>query len=516
MRDITEKYKGKDRGQILKELARMHDEIAKLKTSDKEHRQIKEAFQKKTHALGERVKEINCLYTMSSLVQKRKISLGNILRGIAGIIPPAWQYPSIACARIILGCEVFATENYRESQWGQSAAIFVKGKKNGSLDVYYLEEKPACDEGPFLKEERSLVNVIAKHIGEIVERKTAEDALRESMVRNRALLNAIPDTIFRVDNKGAILDFKKGKVFGKRFRASTFIGKNVFELPQQYKAISKEIVQQGMEYVSQALQTGETQTFEYLIVRKGIFYHYEVLITMSGEDEILGIIRDITERRRLEKQVLQISDWEQQRIGQDLHDSLCQQLAGVAFLGKVLQHKLTARSFEEANDAGEIVSLIDDAITQTKGFARGLDPVRLEADGLMAALSELARNVEKMFGISCRFEFDQPVLIHDNMMATHLYRIVQEAVNNAMKHGKATEIVIRLGSMNGTAFLTVKNSGLGFRRGTKGKKGMGLSIMKHRAGMIGASLDIRSDINGGTIVTCLFQNRGKTQEGEKK
>ncbi|MCX5808449.1 MAG: histidine kinase [Proteobacteria bacterium] len=516
MRDVLEKYQGKDRDQLIKELARLHDEIAQLKTSEKTHRHIKEALQKRTHALGERVKELNCLYAMSSLVQKRKISLENILRGIADIIPPAWQYPSVTCARIILGREVFATENFRESQWGQSAAIFVKGKKTGSLNVYYLEERPACDEGPFLKEERSLVNVIAKRIGEIVERKIAEDALRESMVRNKALLNAIPDTIFRVDNKGTILDFKKGKVFGKRFRSNTFIGKNVFELPQQYKAISKEIVQQGMEYVSQTLQTGETQTFEYLIVRKDIFYHYEVLITMSGEDEILGIIRDITERRRLEKQVLQISDWEQQRIGQDLHDSLCQQLAGVAFLGKVLQRKLTTKFFEEANDAGEMVSLIDDAITQTKGFARGLYPVRLEADGLMTALSELARNVEKMFGISCRFKCDHPVLIHDNMMAIHLYRIVQEAVNNAMKHGKATEIVIHLGSMNGTAFLAVRNSGLGFRRGTKGKKGMGLSIMKHRAGMIGASLDIRSDINGGTVVTCSFQNREKTQEGERK
>lgn len=516
MRDVLEKYKGKDRGQLLKELIRIHDEIAQLKTSDKAHRHIEEAFQKKAHALGERVKELKCLYTMSSLVQKRKISLENILRGITEIIPPAWQYPSITCARIILEHEVFTTENFRESRWGQSAAIFVKGKKTGSLDVYYLEERPACDEGSFLKEERSLVNVIAKRIGEIVERKIAEDALRESMVRNKALLNAIPDTIFRVDNKGTILDFKKGKVFGKRFRSNTFIGKNVFELSQQYKAISREIVQQGMGYVSQALQTGETQTFEYLIVRKGIYYHYEVLITMSGEDEILGIVRDITERRRLEKQVLEISDWEQQRIGQDLHDSLCQQLAGVAFLGKVLQHKLTIKSFEEANDAREMVSLIDEAITQTKGFARGLYPVRLEADGLMAALSELARNVEKMFGISCRFKCEQPVLIHDNMMAIHLYRIAQEAVNNAMKHGKATEIVIHLGSLNGSVALTVRNSGLGFRRGAKGKKGMGLSIMKHRAGMIGAALDIRSDINGGTIVTCSFQNREKTQEGERK
>jgi signal transduction histidine kinase len=511
-----EKYQGQDRSRLLSELAKLNDKIRTLKESEKEYRRIKYVLQKKTHALGERVKELKCLYAMSSLVQKGKISLEDILHGIVSIIPPAWQYPSITCARIILENDVFATGNFLETQRKQSASIFVKGKRAGLLEVYYFEERPLCDEGPFLKEERSLINVIAKRIGEIVERKMAEDALKKSMLRNKALLNAIPDTIFRIDKNGNILDFKKGKVFGKRFRSNMFIGKNVFDLPKQYKIISNEIVQQGMERISQVLQSGETQITEYLIAKKNIFYNYEVLITMSGIDEILGIARDITERRRLEKQVLEISDWEQRRIGQDLHDSLCQQLAGVAFLGKVLQQKLTAKSIEESNDACEIVSLVDDAITQTKGFARGLYPVRLEVDGLMTALSELARNVEKLFGISCRFECNQPVFIHDNMMAIHLYRIAQEAVNNAIKHGRATEIIINLGSMNGATALIVKNSGIVFRRGTNNKKGMGMSIMRHRAGMIGASLDIRSDANTGTIVTCLFQNRQKTQEADKK
>jgi len=515
MDDILEAYHKKDKSELLKELARLQDEVKRLKASEKTYMHIKDTLQKKTHALGERVKELNCLYAMSSLVQRRKISLEDILLGIAHIIPPAWQYPSITCARIILGNNAFATENFKESQWRQSAPIFVKGKKAGLVEVFYTEERPVCYEGPFLREERSLVNVIAKHIGEIVERKTAEDALKESMLRNRALLNAIPDIIFRIDNKGVILDFKKGRSFKKRFSSSLIIGRNVFDLPNQYKAITKEIIQQGTECVQQALQTGEIQTFEYLIDGKKGAYHYEVLVTPSGKDETLVVVRDITERRRLEKQLLKISDWEQQRIGQDLHDSLCQQLAGIAFLGKVLQQKLEAKRFEEASEIDEIISLIDDAITQTRGFARGLYPVRLEANGLMAALTELAGNVEKMFGISCRFEYNQPVLIYDNAMAVHLYRIAQEAVNNAMKHGKATEIVIRLGSYDGTTSLTIKNTGLGFKRGKKGEKGMGLSIMKHRAGMIGASLDIRSDINGGTIVTCTFQNRKKSTEGKK-
>ena len=255
MNSFIAKFKEKDKAQLIEELILLHNEVKRLKTSEKTYIHIKDVLQKKTHALGERVKELNCLYAMSSLVQKRRISLEDILQGIARIIPPAWQYPAITCARIILKEKIFVTDNFRESPWKQSATIYVKGKKTGLLEVYYLEEKPLCDEGPFLKEERSLIDVIAKHIGEIIERKTAEDALKESMLRNNALLNAIPDMIFRIDNKGIILDFKRGKALGKRFRSNMFIGKNVLDLPMQFSAISKEIIKQGMYYVMRSLRT---------------------------------------------------------------------------------------------------------------------------------------------------------------------------------------------------------------------------------------------------------------------
>ncbi|MCX5799765.1 MAG: histidine kinase [Proteobacteria bacterium] len=214
--------------------------------------------------------------------------------------------------------------------------------------------------------------------------------------------------------------------------------------------------------------------------------------------------------------MLEISEWEQQRIGQDLHDGLSQQLTGIAFLGKVLQQKMAIKSLCEAHDAGEIVSLIDEAITQTRGLASGLCPVRLEANGLMTALSELSHNVERLFGVSCRFEYDTPVLIDDNIMAIHLYRIAQEAVHNAIKHGKATHVVIHIRNVNRTTILTVRNNGLGFRKAPKEDKGLGISIMKYRADMIGASLDIKSYGNRGTIVSCSFQNRQKKKRKEKK
>jgi signal transduction histidine kinase len=490
-----------------KELTILRNAVARLKASEREYSQTKEVLQKKTHALGERVKELNCLYAISSLVDKHGISLEKILQGVADIIPSAWQYPEITCARIALGGQVCSTANFVETAWKQSANIPVKAKKEGVLSVCYLEERPKCGEGPFLREERSLINAIAKRIGEIIERKNAEDGLRESMARNKALLSAIPDLIFRVDKDGTILDFKSGKDFNIRLRSSALIGKSVHDLPELYNTLTKETVQQGMKNISQVLQTGLTQIYEYRTPQNGAVYQYEVLLTVSGRNEVLGIVRDITERRRLEKQVIEISEWERQRIGQDLHDSLCQQLAGIAYLGKVLQRKMKARSLEESRDAGEIVSLIDEAITQTKGFARGLCPVRLDADGLMMALSALVQNMEKLFGISCAFEYDKPVLFSDNIMATHIYRIVQEAVNNAIKHGKATRIRIRFSDDKGITVLTIKNNGSGFRRASRDNGGMGMSTMRHRANMIGATLDIKNGPDGGTIVVCSFQNR---------
>jgi len=501
------KDKEKTKKQLLNELTKLRKQIVTLKTTKSKQNQIREVLQKHTHALGERVKELNCLYAISNLVNRQGISLDEILQGTADIIPPAWQYPDSTCARIILGKQIFKTSHFKETVWKQSCDIIVQGKHAGFLEVCYLEKKPECDEGPFFKEERSLINAIAKRIGKIVELKQAEDALRESEAKNKALLNAIPDLIFRIKKDGTILDLKSGKDFNLKMSHIEFLGKNIYELLFRYKILSKEIIQQGLHYVEEVLRSNETKLFEQCVTVDNFTRYYEVLIAVSGEDEVLGILRDVTERKRLEKEILEISEWERRRIGQDLHDSLCQHLAGIALLCKVLEQKIATISLDEAANAAEIVTLIDQAATHTQGLARGLNPVGLEADGLMAALSELTYNIEGLFGISCRFMCDKPILVHDNTMATHLYRITQEAVNNAIKHGKATDILICLHKVDGAITLTIKNNGFSFPETIEKNKGMGINIMKYRAGMIGASLDIRNDFDGGTIVVCSFQNK---------
>lgn len=206
--------------------------------------------------------------------------------------------------------------------------------------------------------------------------------------------------------------------------------------------------------------------------------------------------------RLVRKQILEISDIERQRIGQDLHDGLCQHLAGIELMSQVLEQELAQRSKTASKKAGEIARLVREAISQTRALARGLSPVTLEAEGLASALTELALNTEKMFGASCRLVSEQLLPAIKSPVATHLYRIAQEAVSNALKHGKAKEIMIRLEHNGGRLLLSVQDNGIGFSEPEAKGAGMGLHIMRYRAGMIGSSLAVERRPEGGTTVTC--------------
>ena len=218
------------------------------------------------------------------------------------------------------------------------------------------------------------------------------------------------------------------------------------------------------------------------------------------------VLSDITSRKRMEKQITDISDREQRRIGQDLHDSLCQHLVSVAFAGELLRENLARQGAPEAAQAEAIVEMVNEGISEARKLARGLYPVRLEVDGLASALEELAAGVQARTGITCRFSCDEPVCIYDEVAGSNLYRIAQEAINNAVKHGDCRAISVGLGAVEEEVTLTVKDDGVGFPNSMDHKGGMGLSIMNYRAGIIGASLDIRRGAGGGTIVICSFHN----------
>jgi len=217
-----------------------------------------------------------------------------------------------------------------------------------------------------------------------------------------------------------------------------------------------------------------------------------------------GIALDVTERKQLEREILEISGREQRRISQDLHDGLCQQLAGIEFRNSVLVQQLAQDQKAKAEAVG-IGELIRDVNRQARLLARGLSPVSLETNGLMSALEELTSNVSKLFNISCRFECPRPVLLADNTVATHLYRIVQEAISNAVKHGQAKFIIVSLSCSGGQLTLRIWNNGAEFPADASAQGGLGLRIMQYRGEMIGATLKISSAIGKGTTIECTFK-----------
>ena len=223
------------------------------------------------------------------------------------------------------------------------------------------------------------------------------------------------------------------------------------------------------------------------------------------EDRVLqrtvALTQEIGERERLEKEILEVGEEERRRIGRDLHDSLCQHLTGTALAGQVLEEKLAARSLAEASDANKVVELVENGITMARDLARGIYPVEVDAEGLMAAFQEFADNTSRWSRTSCVFKCDTPpVLVHEAITASHLYRIAQEATLNAIRHGNAGHIVISLIDRAGRPSLSIEDDGVGLP--DDWRHGLGTRIMAHRAAMIGADFSIEPNPTGGTFVKC--------------
>jgi len=228
------------------------------------------------------------------------------------------------------------------------------------------------------------------------------------------------------------------------------------------------------------------------------------LVGQNGEKaEVESAARDITERKRLEREILEISNREQQRIGHDLHDGVCQQLAAISYRMEIMADQLQEKGVAESSEAERIGGLVNETITQTRRVARGLFPVRLEENGLVSAIEEFAANAESLFKIQCQFSCDKPFLAVDSTVSLHLYYIIQEAVLNAVKHGKATSILISITQDGDHFVLSICDNGTGFKV-PGSSTGMGIRIMRYRTSVIGSTLDLKSRPGQGTQITCAF------------
>ena len=256
-----------------------------------------------------------------------------------------------------------------------------------------------------------------------------------------------------------------------------------------------------------ASAAGEERSGEFRIIRPdGEERVLEAEASLRNESHgvrLIGVVHDITEQRQLEKELLKAGERERKRVGRDLHDGLGQLLTGIGFLSKTLTQSLEEKQAEEAGDAAEITAHVENAIDHTRSLSKLLLPVELEVNGLEAALQRLRSHVENVYGITCKLKTTNYLPIPDAEIALHMYRVAQEAVNNAVRHGKPDTVAITLATSKGKTVLTVSDDGIGIpesvdRRGG----GLGLRTMHYRAQTIGGSFSISRRRGGGTQVMC--------------
>lgn len=221
------------------------------------------------------------------------------------------------------------------------------------------------------------------------------------------------------------------------------------------------------------------------------------------------LVNEMNERKQLEKAILEVREEEQRRLGRDLHDDLGQQLTGIALMTKLLVNRLNEKRGFQAKEAESVLQKVNLAIDTTRRISKGLYAVELESNDLISALDNLVTRVREASGMVCSFSDRSRYFAPKVGMNQHIYRIVQEALNNASKHGRAKSISVEIASDRGETTLTVKDDGIGFSFDTDIKNGLGLQIMKFRAGVIGADLRILSSLGQGTIISLNFGNSGQ-------
>ena len=342
---------------------------------------------------------------------------------------------------------------------------------------------------------------------DVTELERTREALASSEQLSQAVMETAVNAIITIDEQRFIESVNPAteRLFG--YDKSEMIGQNVkLLMPEPYRhrhdGYVKEYVRTGVKKIIGIGREAVAQKKDGTVFPIDLSIGEAVL--SNGRRVFTGIIRDLSDRKALEEKILQISEAEQNRIGRDIHDDLCQQLAAIGCLAKVAEQGLSKTCTpEQVEPLKEIGRMISQANARAREMSRGLVPVVLDSDGLMAALNDLAQSTERIFRVSCPMHCDPPVRVRDNQAATQLFRVAQEAVANAIKHSGAQRIEIGLESGDGHYLLSVRDDGSGISEHAAGSsKGMGLLTMQHRARMLGGVLSVEHDEFGGTLVQC--------------
>ena len=394
----------------------------------------------------------------------------------------------------------------------------------------------------FTDDELKLATTIASQLAQAIEHKRDADALRESEARMRATVEQATAGVSRCDVNGRItfanrtlcqmLGYAESELIGKTFEAVTHrddVKENMhsfrrmiqegkpFEMEKRYIRKDGSILWVDVSASAVRGPDGKTQSTVAVVVDITARKNAEVALQRSKrllEQRVRDRTRElhvankqlqaeIERRKGLEDQILEVSDREQQRLGQELHDGLCQHLTAVAFMARSVGLRLKNHRVVDVKDIEKIAELVNDAATDTRHLSRALHRMDVDAAGLVNALEDLVDR--EIWKIPCRLEIKPSFQIEDDVVAAQLYRIAREAVINANKHAQAREILVKLERSADGIVLRVVDDGVGFPK-AKLNQGLGTHIMNYRARLIGGHLEIDSPKKGGTRVSCYLPN----------
>lgn len=342
---------------------------------------------------------------------------------------------------------------------------------------------------------------------DITERKQIEQALRESEERFRQIAENTTDILWLWAPDGDTTLYANQAFETTWGRSVQEVQENPLTWADAIHPEDRERV--AAEFEASAMSGGYNE--EYRVVRPDGSIRWVLDRAFPVRDErgdvyrVAGIVQDITERKILERELIEASNREQRRLGRDLHDDLGQWLTGIHLEARALLMKLKPISASAAAQAEKLVSYAREALERTRMLARGMTPAVIESGGLAASLRDLADTTERMFHTRCTCSCSEAVNVRDPEAALHLFRIAQESISNAIRHGQATEVLLSLGfEEEGHAFLLARDNGKGIPMSPLKTLGLGLRTMQYRAGLMGASVEIRPAVGGGTEVICKF------------
>lgn len=338
---------------------------------------------------------------------------------------------------------------------------------------------------------------------DLTEQKETRAKLKRDRNLIRTLEEASPAFFMAIDARGDVLMMNRAMLSATGYSQEQMADANFLQTltpPQEHDML--------MDHFRKMVRSTTTQVFESTVITSGgreLFVEWHAKPIFDEDDKLdfyIVVGLDITERRQLEKMVMKANEQERSRIAQDLHDGLGQHLAGITFKSEILKLKLKEKNLNEVRDVDQIISLVHQALEHTRMLARGLSPIDIEQGGLFQSVKKLCDRVQADYGISCILQWDNAAELDDSIETTHLYYIIRESMNNAIKHAHPKNIVITLADDGDYILLKVADDGSGIPEQVDMSAGMGMNIMQYRAWIIGAALQVQPNPGGGTLVTC--------------